>query len=141
MSKQTKRKLSVLAALSMACGLAFLLLATGFRTPPPDREITLIAKEMAFYLEGKGQANPVLTFAPGLRVRLHFLNRDPGMVHDLVLPDFKVSTGAIPYGGEAFLEFNARGPGEYLCSLHPAMMRGVVATAGASPANPIVSTK
>lgn len=143
MSKETKRKLSLLALGSLTIGLSLLFFSLGFRDLAPTRTLTLVAKDMAFYLEGLSEVNPTLELVSGEKVRLHFINRDRGIEHDLVLPQLALHTGKISFGESAVLEFRSAELGwfDYLCSLHPAMMRGKVAVLTARPPKSIVSAK
>lgn len=106
-------------------------LALGFiQQRQPAREIVLVAEEMAFYLPGDLTPNPTLTAAPGERLRIVLVNQDSGYEHDLQLPSVSAATPLIPGDGsrsELVITAPAR-PGEYdyLCSIHPLMMRGTV---------------
>lgn len=93
------------------------------------REIRLEARGMAFYLPGDERPNPTLRVAPGERVRLVLENRDPGMRHDLALPALDRATTVLESGRTTSVVIRAPerpGSHEYLCSLHPVLMRGVL---------------
>ena len=91
-----------------------------------ELELTLIARDMAFYLDGDPQPNPTLELGRGQQVRIHFINEDRGVTHDLWLPDLGVSTAPLPGdGSRETLSF--RTPDEtldssYACTRHMAMM-------------------
>ncbi len=92
------------------------------------REIELTARSMAFYAAGSG-ANPTLVVRPGERVRIVVRNETPGMVHDLAIDAFGVSTRLLNAGETGALEFTApqeAGRHEYVCRPHAVMMRGVI---------------
>jgi len=92
------------------------------------REIELTARSMAFYAPGSG-ANPTLAVRPGERVRIVVRNETPGMVHDLAIDAFGVSTPLLNAGETGALEFTApreAGRHEYVCRPHSVMMRGVI---------------
>lgn len=134
MSEETKRKLSWFAGVGFLMGFALLFLTIAFRNPNPAsiREITLVAQEMAFYLDGSDLPNPPLVFHVGERIRLHFINQDAGMLHDVAFSQLDVSTGKIRYGETTRIEFSPKVPSEsdYLCTLHPAAMKGRVLVQG-----------
>jgi len=126
MSKETKRKLSWLAVICMTLSLFVLAFTMGFRNPERVREMTLVAKEMAFYLEGSNLPNPPLMFHIGEEVRIRFINQDFGMLHDVAFNELGVATGKVRYGEEAVVEFRPKllKESEYLCTFHPAAMKG-----------------
>lgn len=126
MSKDTKIKLSWAAVVGSLALLFISLFTLGFRQTAPALEIRLVAKGMAFFVEGESQPNPDLYIPPGKKVLLTFINQDRGIDHDVVFPQFEVSTGKVKFGESALLELKPRTVGEfnYLCSLHAAMMRG-----------------
>lgn len=130
MSRETKRKLSWALGLGIFFGFGILTFTLAFRSLAPSYELTLIAKDMAYYVEGKSQPNPTLGFPSGERIRLTLINRDKGMLHDWVLPELGLASEKISYGQTTILQFKLSEPGwfDYLCSLHPAMMRGKVAS-------------
>lgn len=134
MSKEIKRKLSFLAGSSFMFGFFLLLFTVGFRSPESIKEVTLVAKEMAFYFEGSDLPNPTLKFQKGDHVRIHFINQDPGIAHDVVFPTWNISTGKVNFGDQAQIELKVTSAGqfEYLCSLHAAMMRGKLLVSDAS---------
>lgn len=126
MSKETKIKLSWAAFVGGIALLSIFLFTLGFRQTAPVFEIRLVAREMAFFVEGSDQPNPDLYIPPDKKVLLTFINQDRGVDHDVVFPQFETSTGKVKFGASALLELGPRPAGEfdYLCSLHAAMMRG-----------------
>ena len=53
--------------------------------PPEPREIVVVASDMAFYVDGGGEANPLIRVEAGETVRLVLWNEHPGVVHDFVV--------------------------------------------------------
>jgi hypothetical protein len=100
--------------------------AISLRASAPDLELTVIARDMAFYLEGDPTPNPTIRLERNRRVRIHFINEDQGIQHDLLLPELNLATELLPGdGSRATLTF--RTPKEaldsrYSCTLHMAMM-------------------
>ena len=94
----------------------------------PTHDITLVARDMAFYLPESAQPNPPIEVAREEQVRLTLVNRDAGIDHDLAVASLDVETDAIPGdGASATIEFRAprqSGVHEYVCRLHGKMMRG-----------------
>ena len=89
----------------------------------PRRTIIVTARDMRFNV-----TNPDIVLGPGEAVRIIFRNEDPGMKHDLVIRDLGLATPVLAAGEEAILEFRAPAEGvfDYLCSLHPVSMRGIL---------------
>ena len=85
------------------------------------RTIVVTAKNMMF-----NASNPSFAIEPGERVRVVLRNEDPGMKHDLVIPEIGIRTPVLEVGEEAILEFRAPETGtfEYYCSMHSMSMRG-----------------
>ena len=100
----------------------------------PERQLTLVARDMGFYLPGGEEANPTLRLAPGERVEVRLVNREPGVLHDLLMEGLGFEIPAFREAGERVAVLQAPmtpGRHEYLCSLHRRMMRGVVVVGGA----------
>jgi plastocyanin len=114
------------AAVIVAVAVAAAALVAGAAEPTHD--ITLVARDMAFYLPQNAQPNPPLEVGREEQVRLTLVNRDTGIDHDLAVSSLDVETIAIPGdGGSATVEFRApreAGVHEYVCRLHGKMMRG-----------------
>jgi len=116
--------------------IAFLLLftaTTGAFVPhivdsrEPAEEIRVVAKNMTYYANGGGDANPAIQLTPGRLVRVTLRNEDRGMLHDFGIPAFGVGTGIIEYGKEASFTFRVPdrpAPASYTCTPHSAMMTG-----------------
>ncbi len=127
----TVKRIALLSALMIvvvgATGVVFSSVAPG----GPGREITIVAKNMAFVIESPespGQANPTITVKTGQKITIVFRNDDPGMQHDLVIQGLHVQVDVVACGETTRLTFTApREPGTYayLCSFHPRSMRGV----------------
>lgn len=127
MSSEMKKKLGWVAVVGAALSLGISTFIVGFRSPAKTvKEFRLVAKEMAFYLEGNPQPNPTLTVYDQERIRLRLINRDKGMDHDLVILKLGLSTGKVSYGEETVLDFQPKKQEslDYLCSFHATMMRG-----------------
>lgn len=120
------RKVHLLSILPvfLVAGIAWGISAA--RTPP--REIVLVARDMAFYIDGSETPNPTLRLQPGETVRLTLINRDRGMRHDLAVDELGVGTAVLPGdGSSATIRLRApqrRGAYDYLCRLHVQTMRG-----------------
>ena len=97
-------------------------------TKPRAREITLVAKDMAFYRDGDGAtANPVIEARAGETIRVVLLNRDRGITHDFAVPAAEASTDLIDWNEQDEVTFdvpNEPGSYEYVCRPHLLMMKG-----------------
>lgn len=116
-------------------GAALVLLATialsalTARSQPPPREIVLVARGMAFYVEGESAPNPTLRLRAGERVRLVLRNAEPGVTHDFAVDAWDVWTVALEDLGVAAVVIDVPqlpGASEYVCRFHTSMMRGVI---------------
>jgi plastocyanin len=94
------------------------------------REIHLVARGMAFYLDAQPTvANPTITLHQGERVRFVLRNETPGINHDLAIAALAAAISPVPAGttGVIDLEVPDRpGRHEYVCRPHSVMMKGVV---------------
>jgi plastocyanin len=92
------------------------------------REVTLVARDMAFYFENDLKtANPVIEARPGETIRVVLANRDRGMTHDFAVPASEAAIDALDWNEEAAVTFNVPdepGTYEYVCRPHLLMMRG-----------------
>ena len=98
-------------------------------TKSKAREITLVAKDMAFYLDGDGAANPVIDVKAGETVKIVLRNQDRGMTHDFAVPDFKTAMKALNWNQVDDVTFdvpNTPGTYEYICRPHVVMMKGKI---------------
>lgn len=97
-------------------------------TEARPREITLVAKDMAFYRDGDGRsANPVIEARAGETIRVVLINRDRGITHDFAVPALEASTDPIEWNEQDEVTFEApHEPGtyEYVCRPHLLMMKG-----------------
>ena len=93
------------------------------------REITLVAKDMAFYVEGNPAANPVIEARPGETLRIVLENRDRGMTHDFAVPSVDAATNLLKWNEQDEVTFEVPSePGtyEYVCQPHLLMMKGTL---------------
>jgi plastocyanin len=99
-------------------------------TSSPSREMRLIAKDMAFYLEnGPAGPNPDIEVKTGETVHLVFRNQERGILHDFAIPAAHVATDVLRWNEEATVTFEApHTPGlyEYVCRPHLLMMKGTL---------------
>ena len=129
MSTSRMRNLSILVGVLLLAALAVTVGA--FTGGGSEREVTLYARGMAFYLPGSDAPNPTLRVTAGETVRLTVVNDDPGMRHDLAVEALGVAIAPLATTpgsrGSATLEAPPR-PGRYsyVCTFHAQMMRGTL---------------
>ena len=99
-------------------------------TRPAPRDITLVVRGMAFYLEnGDGLPNPVIQLQAGERVRITLRNEERGIRHDFAVPSLRATLEPIGWNESADVTFVAPdtpGTYEYWCRPHMLMMRGKI---------------
>lgn len=121
----SRRAVAIVAAV-FVLGSGLTSVAT--RTRP--REITLVARGMAFYVAGDEQnANPVIDAKPGETLRVVLQNRDRGMTHDFAVPASDAATDVLGWNEQDEVTFEVpEEPGsyEYVCRPHLLMMRGTL---------------
>lgn len=112
------------AALAIAGTLAAALPRSG-----PVREIRLVVRQMAYYVEGEATPNPTLRLRRGERARIVVTNADPGVTHDFGIDAWSLRTPKVAPGGTARLAFTVPpqpGDAAYTCTPHGQMMRGTM---------------
>lgn len=116
-----------IAALALLMVLAALLPAL---SSTPSREITLVVRGMAFYLESDPRTpNPTLEVRAGERVRVVLRNDDRGMTHDFSIPALGAALDPITWNRSDEVVFDAperMGTYAYECRPHRLMMRGTI---------------
>jgi plastocyanin len=121
------RSITITLLVLTALVATFPLFATA-RQPP--REITLVAKKMAFYMDGRSAPNPVIRLKPGERVRLTLKNEDKGVLHDFAIRDLGVGLPTLKGAESASVVFDVprrAAAYRYVCRPHSKMMGGTVA--------------
>ena len=96
---------------------------------PAPREIALVTRGMAFYLEDGVLPNPDLAVNAGERVRIVLRNEDRGILHDFSVPGLRAALDPIGWNDSDYVTFDAPStPGtyEYWCRPHMTMMRGKI---------------
>jgi hypothetical protein len=117
-------------AVVLLAGAAVIPIAVSSRTPPP-REIRLVVRNMAYYLEGGSEPNPTLRVQRGEPIRVVVRSDDRGLTHDFGVDAWRVRSLPIDdkSGRVGRLEFEAPDrPGEttYSCAPHAQMMQGTI---------------
>jgi plastocyanin len=96
----------------------------------PTRDVTLVVKGMAFYLENDPHTpNPTIDVKAGERVRVVVKNQDRGLTHDFAVPVVGAVMKEITWnqtGRVVFTMPNETGTYEYMCQPHRLMMRGTI---------------
>jgi plastocyanin len=122
--------LRVVAVAALLLVMGALLPAVSLWPAGPTREITLVARGMAFHLENDVVTeNPTIELKAGERVRIVLRNQDRGMTHDFAVPAFNAGLDAIEWreAGDVVLDVpTTPGTYEYVCRPHIAMMRGTL---------------
>jgi FtsP/CotA-like multicopper oxidase with cupredoxin domain len=115
--------------IGLTLGSLVLLWPVAADTSDSLREITLVTRDMAFYLDGSDIPNPVLTMRAGETVRIVLRNEDVGMKHTFEIGAWDQAVPSTQGGrtASAVIEVpNRPGRHEYVCGPHPALMRGLV---------------
>jgi plastocyanin len=120
--------LVALAGLAMVVAAMIPVLTAG-RTPD-TREIRLVARDMAFYLEGDPDTpNPTLELRAGQRVTITLRNEERGITHDFAAPALAAGLDLLKWGqirSVTVVVPDRPGFYEYVCRPHRLMMRGVI---------------
>lgn len=123
------RKVSMTAVFGAAALMVFAVLLAA-RADTPAREITLVARGMAFYLKSDPtRPNPALEVTAGERVRIVLRNEDRGMTHDVAVPMAGAAVELLDWrerGDVTFTVPSTPGIYEYVCRPHELMMRGTL---------------
>jgi plastocyanin len=123
------RRIPVRVVIAVAALLVSVVGLLPVLTKAKAREITLVAKDMAFYLDGNETPNPIIEVKAGETVKVVLRNRDRGMTHDFAVPDFKAGMKALNWNQEDDVTFDVPStPGtyEYVCRPHVIMMKGKI---------------
>ena len=118
----------VVAAIAVAVSLLPMIASNG-SSDDPERDLRLVIRDMAYYVDGKGEANPTLQFRRGERIRLVVVSEDAGMDHDFVVRNWKVATKLIEGRGEDEITIKVprrAGTESYFCTPHAGKMRGTI---------------
>jgi plastocyanin len=111
-------------------GLMLLAALLPARSGPSTREVTLVARGMAFYVDDDPSTpNPTLEVKAGERVRVVLRNEDRGMTHDFAVPVVAAAMNAIRWNESGDMTFDVPdtpGTYEYVCRPHALMMRGTI---------------
>jgi len=96
----------------------------------PSREVTLVVRDMAFYLEGDPNTpNPTIEVKAGEHVRIVLRNEDRGFTHDFSVPRLNTALDAVDWNESDDVVIDVPdtpGTYEYVCRPHALMMRGTL---------------
>jgi len=124
------RKVPLKTVAALAALMVMAALLPVMTTGAVDRDITLVARGMTFYLESDPESpNPTITVKAGERVRITLRNHDRGMRHDVAVPAVEAGLQALDWNesGEVIFEApSTPGTYEYVCRPHLLMMRGIL---------------
>ena len=85
------------------------------------RDVTVVVRNMAYYVDGENTPNPALRFAAGEQVRLTLRNEDRGMSHDFSVKSWGVATKVLDGKGQDTVTFRVpRGSNGSTSYLYPA---------------------
>jgi heme/copper-type cytochrome/quinol oxidase subunit 2 len=121
------RAVLIAVAFVAACLTALIPVVANPRTGP--REIVLVARDMAFYLEGSTAPNPTIVVKASEEVRVIVKNQNPGITHAFAVGSLRASIDRIEPGSTQGIQFRApKKPGryEYVCPPHALMMKGLL---------------
>ena len=126
---------AVIAVATLAVGAVSLLLLLPLTasTRTAVRDITLVVRDMAFYLDGGSEPNPTIQVRTGETVQLTLLNRDPGFKHNLTIEALGLDMPHLET--DASMKVRLRAPSRpgrlpYVCAPHGEMMHGVIEVVG-----------
>ncbi len=118
---------SIIGVIALAATLLPMDASSGGGAP---RDIHIVVRDMAFYVVGGTEPNPLIALRAGEQVRVHLRNEDAGMRHDFAIKAWTVSTKVLEErGAEDAVVFRVpqeRGTAAYLCNPHSKMMSGTI---------------
>ena len=123
----------LLAGVALVCLSILLPLRASSTRPAAVREITLVTRGMAFYLEGGTVPNPTIRLGAGEEVRFILRNLDPGIAHNLAIEGWEIETRHLDADASATLRVRVPeqlGTQAYVCAPHREMMSGVIEVVG-----------
>jgi len=133
MTMRQKKSVAGLTLGVALAALALMLVATGVaaRSVMQPVRIEIVIEQMTFRAPDSDNPtqvvdNPTLRVRTGQTVEIVLRSLDPGMKHDLLIPDLDLRTDAVSNGETSTIRFTAPQPGTYSynCSMHPKLMRG-----------------
>jgi len=116
-----------LLLIGVVCAFAFLpLTASSFVA---TKEVTFVARDMAFYLEGGSVSNPTVRLEAGEEVLFILRSFDVGITHNFTIEGWGFETVQLDTG--ASVRFRVRVPEQlgsqtYVCTPHRKMMHGLI---------------
>ena len=122
------RRRALLLTLGVVASMSVVLLPLVAQRAAP-REIVIVARDMAFFVDGEATPNPVIRVTRGEHITLTFRNEEVGMNHDFAIRVWGVAMRQLQGNGVDRISFTvpeAAGTAEYVCSPHSAMMRGTI---------------
>ncbi len=118
---------SIIGVIALAATLLPMVASSGGDAP---RDIHIVVRNMAFYIDGGAEPNPPIALRAGEQVRIHLRNEDAGMRHDFAIKAWTVSTKILEDRGQedavVFRVPQERGTAAYLCNPHSKMMSGTI---------------
>ena len=125
-----RRYSRVVFVLVLIVGAALMLPRIVSTREEDARAVTLVVRNMTYYLEGSDTPNPSLRFTAGEQVRLTLRNEDPGMSHDFNIRPWNIGTKVLDGKGQDTITFRVPSESDtqtaYTCTPHSAMMSGSV---------------
>ena len=136
--RSTRGQAAVVVVLGLA-GLALAGVVPRVSHPAPTpREITVVARDMAFYVNGGSDPNPRIRVEAGETIRLVLRNEQPGVTHVFGVRAWRVATERLKGRGRGAVVFRVpeqTGRYAYQCSPHSEMMQGTIEVVGARSAH------
>ena len=112
-------------------GVALLMIVAALlpvMTSAPVPDITLVTRDMTFYLEGDmSTPNPTIEVKAGERVRIVMRNEERGFIHDFAVPALHSAIDGLQWKEQGEVTFevpDVPGSYEYVCRPHMLMMKG-----------------
>jgi plastocyanin len=122
-------KLLIVAVVGVVAGTFLLPVMAERADRGASRTILLVARDMAFYVNGVGEPNPDIHVKPGEQITLMLRNEDAGMTHDLAISRWNASTRELRGTGTDRITVTVpakKGTAEYVCRPHSIVMRGSI---------------
>jgi plastocyanin len=120
---------ALIAFVALASAAAAAAMIPVISSPEP-REIRLVTRNMAFYLDADPMTpNPTIVARAGETIRISIRNEEQGIRHDFAVPALTASLDPLDWQEAGSVTIRVpEGPGsyEYACRPHRLMMQGVL---------------